>query len=168
MTQELLFWGVALIAAAALLLVIEVFVPSGGIIAIVSAVVAIAGVVSLFRYDATWGMIGVLSVMVIAPLVLGFGLKVWPNTPIGRAMMHGPGGEEAEQRRVEQERLASAEADALIGAEGEALTDLHPSGTVRVDGTRHDALSDGAWIDRGATIVVVGRSLNDLRVRAKA
>ena len=165
MTQDLLLWGVALIAAAALLLVIEVFVPSGGIIAIVSAVVAIAGVVSLFRYDTTWGLIGMLTVMLLGPIVLAFGLKVWPNTPIGRAMMFGEGGREAEERRERAQEDATAALNQLTGQTGEALTDLHPSGTIRINGVKHDAISDGGWIDRGTTVRVIGRSLNELRVR---
>ena len=61
--------GLALLAASLLLIVVEVFVPSGGVISLVAAVVAVAGVVCLFRVSVLWGFAGLLSMAILAPLL---------------------------------------------------------------------------------------------------
>ena len=43
----------------------------------------------------------------------------------------------------------------LIGREGRAVTPLTPSGTVELDGTEYDAVSDGGYVDRDTTVHVV-------------
>ena len=38
---------------------------------------------------------------------------------------------------------------------GEALTDLRPSGTVSIDGERIDVVTEGPWVEKGDTVVVL-------------
>ena len=45
-------------------------------------------------------------------------------------------------------------ANSLIGTEGEALTDLRPSGKILVDGQMLDAISDGNFIEKGSKIQI--------------
>jgi len=164
MDEAMLIWGLALLAAAVLLVFIEVFVPSGGIIGLVATGVAIAGVVFLFRYSTTWGLAGSLLVIVGGPSIFFFALNLLPSTPMGRAMMGGidPVKQEERERqeREERENLLS-----LVGAEGEALTDLRPVGSVRVDGQRHEATSDTSYIRSGERIRVTGVDMATLKVR---
>lgn len=161
----MLFWGWGLLAAAMLLIIIEVFVPSGGLIAIVAGVVSIAGVVVLFRFDTTWGLIGILCVLFAGPTVFGFALKVWPNTPIGRKMLHG---EVTEEQLAEREMRSKAERErwqSLLGAEGTAITDLRPVGRVELEGERYDALSEAGLIERGAPVRVTRVEGTQIKVR---
>jgi membrane-bound ClpP family serine protease len=46
----------------------------------------------------------------------------------------------------------------LVGQEGEAVTPMRPSGTVRVDGRELSAITDGKWLDRGSKIKVTNVS----------
>ncbi|MDX9912424.1 MAG: NfeD family protein [Phycisphaerales bacterium] len=164
--DPLLLWGLGLLAAGVLLVVVELFVPSAGILAIVSAVTAIAGVVCLFRYDTTWGLIGGLFLVVGGPTIAAFGLKIWPNTPIGRRMLHGEGGEDLQARTEERLRGQREELARLVGLEGEAVTDLRPVGTARIDGRRMDAVADGAIIGAGTRVRVVSIGDNgEVKVR---
>jgi membrane-bound serine protease (ClpP class) len=43
----------------------------------------------------------------------------------------------------------------LEGKQGKAVTDMHPTGTVEIDGERYDGYSRGEWIEAGETIRVV-------------
>jgi membrane-bound ClpP family serine protease len=43
---------------------------------------------------------------------------------------------------------------ALLGKEGEALTDFRPSGTLRVDGNSYSGVSDGKWIKKGSKLII--------------
>lgn len=161
-----LVWGLGLLGVALGLLILEIFVPSGGVIGIVALVVAIAGLVGLYRTDTLWGVAGTLAVIVSVPMALWTWVKVFPNTPIGRAMMGGddsPGdgsfgdGPGAHAPDGSREALGTGGLPP-VGSTGQALTDLHPSGFVEIDGKRYDALAQATLVDAGEAIVVTGRS----------
>jgi len=162
--QELL-WGIILLAAALALLLLEVFVPSMGIISIVGMGLGITGLVMLFRYDTITGFIGLAVMLVLGPMVVVFGMKVFPHTPVGRALIYGGKTEE----QLEQEAAAKqAEADktlALVGMEGEALSPLRPVGAVRIAGARYDALSELGMIPAGAKVKVTSVNGGQIKVR---
>jgi membrane-bound ClpP family serine protease len=165
--EQLLFWGLALLAAALLLVALEVFIPSGGLIAMGAAAAAIAGIIMLFRYNITWGLTGVLAVMVLGPAAFAFALRVWPNTPMGRRMMGEKSFEELETER----QTAQRERDrmgALLGAEGIAMTDFRPIGVVIIDGERLDALSEAGYIRAGTRVRVTVVESNQVKVRPVA
>jgi membrane-bound ClpP family serine protease len=168
MTAEpMLMWGIGLFLLAALLLVIEVFVPSGGVFGALSTVASIAGVVAFWRVSTTWGLSSLLTLLVLAPLAVAFAFKVWPNTPIGRMLILNEPDEDDPERieRDDRERRESADRTALLDARGVAITDLRPGGTVRVDGRRYDALAEGGVIESGARVRVVGFDTGQIRVR---
>ena len=151
--ESLLLLGITLILAGVLLIVLEVFVPSAGILSMLAVGCIIAGNVFLFRFDSFWGWIGVTGSCLLAPSALWGAMTILPNTKMGRVMM-GPSGEEiAEQvREVQQQHMA--ERSPLMDKTGEALTDMRPSGTVLIDGERVDAIAVGGIIDRGAGVRV--------------
>ncbi len=164
MENQYLAWGLTLLGIAVFLVVIELFVPSGGIIAIVAALTAIAGIISLFVHDVVWGLIGLVSVLIATPIMVFGGLRVWATTRIGRRML----GEESEDvlaRRQEVETRRRDEIASLVGAQGEAVTDLHPIGVVRIDGRRYDAQAEVRLIDAGDKIVVTHADGFQIKVR---
>lgn len=153
MNDNFLMWGLGLLAAGVLLVVLEVFVPSGGALAFISAVVTIAGIVSLFKHSTMWGLSGILAVMVLGPMTFAFALKVWPSTPIGRRLMGERPAEMAEAERLaEQQRRR--ELFSLVDQEGVALTALRPVGVVKIEGARFDALSEVGYIEAGQRVRV--------------
>lgn len=164
MDNAYLIWGLALLGVAALLLVIEIFVPSAGLIATLSIGSALTGLVCLWRYDATWGALGTISSIVAGPLIFFQGLKIWRHTPLGRKMVGEPTEEELEARRAEEER-ESRELLALIGVEGEAVTDLRPVGVVRIKGKRFDALAETHLIPAGSRVRVTVAEPSQIKVR---
>ncbi|AWM41700.1 hypothetical protein GobsT_72090 [Gemmata obscuriglobus] len=52
-----------------------------------------------------------------------------------------------------------------IGDSGTAMTALRPQGVVRIGGTRHDARSEGGYVETGSEVVVVGGDNTGLIVR---
>lgn len=164
--NALLFWGIGLLAASLALVALEVTLPTGGLLAIVSGGCAIGSVVCFFRVSTTWGMLGLLALLILMPTALAFGLKVWPHTPVGRRMILG--GETAEedvQRRLEARRQEEELAKALIGVRGTALTDLRPIGLVRIEGERIDALAEGGVIPAGSEVRVTAVEGSQIKVR---
>ncbi len=61
--------------------------------------------------------------------------------------------------------LAQPQVGATIGTRGTAFTPLRPAGKVDLGGAVFDARSDGAFIERGAPIVVVSVESNHVVVR---
>jgi membrane-bound ClpP family serine protease len=169
-----LFWAFALLGAALLLLILELFVPSGGLIGMLAGVAGIGSVVAFFRYDTTWGVVAALSYLVLGPIIAIFGFRVWLHSPLAKGMILG-GTEEAPDAESEggptraaeyarQERLAQLRH--LIGAQGVAVTSLRPVGTVKINGQRLDALAESGVIDAGMPIVVTDIYDNQIKVRA--
>ncbi len=162
-----LLLGLGLLAASLLLVVAELFIPSGGLLSIVAGAAAIGGLVVLFtKVDAWWGFIGLGFLLVGLPVALNLGLKVWPHTPVGKKMLMG----ETTEAQVEAKRIAEREAreqrQALVGAEGKVVTPLRPVGVVKIADQRFDALAETGIIEPGQRVVVVSVADNHLKVRA--
>jgi membrane-bound serine protease (ClpP class) len=163
--EALLYWGIALIAISLLMLVIEGFVPSAGLIGITAGITAVVGVGMLFRYETVWGVTGLLTVAVLGPLAFFGALKIMPSTPIGRALLGEiPDDEMAERELVVREAVDQRRA--LIGLTGSAITDMRPIGEIEVGGTSHEALADAGWIEAGTPIEVVAADGMEIKVRA--
>lgn len=163
--EPMLLWGFALLGAAALLFVIELFVPTGGVLGFVAAAVAVASVVAFWKAGTWWGVGSALTVLTAAPLGFNFAIKVMPNTAMGRRLiLQGDDDEDASRREAEQLRADQA-AKAVIGALGTAITPLRPIGLAEVEGQRVEVLAEGGPIDAGEAIKVTSVVDNQLRVR---
>jgi len=161
-----LLWGFILLAIAMGLLCLELFVPSGGMIAVLAGLAVIGSVVSFFKYDSTWGLVALGLDLVLLPIIVIFGVRIWMNSPLGRRFVLGgrqmQAAEDAEAEGTgvrlgpaEAERRARLQAMAdLIGARGVAITALRPVGTVRIGKQRVDALAETGIIESGERIVV--------------
>jgi len=163
--EELLFWGLGLLAASLLLVIIEVFVPSSGLIAVTAAWCAAVGVVFLFRYQLAWGVSGTIAILVLGPTSFGFALRVWPSTPIGRRMLGAKTPEEEEADRLTQLKERQKQ-QSLVGAEGTVVTDLRPVGIILVDNARMEALSESGFIRAGTKVRITMVESNQIKVRA--
>ncbi len=162
--ETLLFAGVGLLAVAVLLVVVEAFIPSGGVIGVVAGIAAIAGVVVLFRYSTGWGVAGLLTSLVLGPSAFFFAVSMLPSTPMGKRLIGQPTEEEVLARQERELKLIE-EYRGLVGAEGVAMTDLKPVGTAKIGGKRYDVLAEGGLIDIGVKIRVTSAEPNLIKVR---
>ena len=145
------------------LVVVELFIPSMGILALSSGACFVAAIVMGFVEGTGWGL-GMLGGTVVAvPILLLLGFKVFPHTPIGRRLiLSAPDRSEvARGSDVSSEPLHD-----LVGREGTAVSTLRPAGVVEIDGRRVDVVTEGEWIDAGRTIVVMEVEGNRAVVRA--
>ena len=160
--EAMLLWGLGLLAVAVLLLVVDIFMPTAGVLIVTSLTVAIAGVVCLFQYSAVWGLIGTLAVIVGGPVLLFLGLNIMPNTPIGRRLVLSNPDQEDDDRPPAPSRN---ELSGLVGKEGLVLSDLRPVGVIRIGDRRFDALSETSLVRAGARVRVTAVEGSELRVR---
>jgi len=164
--ENYLFWGISLLAAAVLLLVVEVFVPSMGLISLTAVVLAIAGVICLFQVSVTWGITGLLAFLVLGFGSFMFALRIMPHTPFGRRLLYG---DDADKHRHGDDQDAAppppGEFDALLGQEGVAITDLRPVGSIRIGDRKVSAISEISFLPYGSKVRVSAIEGNQVRVR---
>lgn len=151
-----LVWGLGFLALGLIVLVIDIFVPTFGVLALVSAGSAVTGVVLLFTYSATWGLVGTTLVLIGAPVVFFLGLQIMPNTPIGRRLVLGNPRPDEEGEDAPPPAAPGDALKDLIGSEGVVVTDLRPVGTIRLGEERMDALAETTVLKAGSKVKVVG------------
>ncbi len=157
-----LLWGSLLIGLALVLYLLEVFVP-GGVLGFVATLSLVAGIIFMFWYDVTTGLVTTVVVLCLAPVALGLALKYLPHTPVGR-LLTLEGRVTRGETTPEVERAGGA--DRLVGARGAAVTELRPVGTCDFDGERVECLAEAGIIERGSTVEVVAVRGREVKVRA--
>jgi membrane-bound serine protease (ClpP class) len=149
--------AVALLIVAVGLVMMELAIPSFGLLSLGAATAYAFALVIAFDHGVTTGWTFVGLGVLLLPLAIAFGLKILPLTPIGRRLfLHAPLPDAVQHGTV------PTEFKSLLGLEGEALTDLRPAGTARVSGHKVDVVASGRFISRGGRILVT--DVNGTRV----
>ena len=159
-----MFWwlvlAVLLYLACAVLIVAEVFVPSGGLISIFALACLVGGIVIFFQYSAAAGWIGVFLAVVMIPAVLIIAYKVFPKTRFGKSVTLSP-----PQRQQGDAVPDTSELRKLLGASGVVLTPLRPVGTCDFSGRRLECVAESGYVDKGTKVKVIGVQSTQVTVR---
>jgi membrane-bound serine protease (ClpP class) len=150
-------WAIVLLVLGCGLLVLEIFIPSGGIFGFLAAVAVIGSLVMGFRRGVTTGLSFMAITVFAVPIVAGLAFKYWPKTPMGRAFLGDLPGEH-EVKPDDPRRN-------LVGRVGVAQSKMLPSGAVLIDGQLVDAVCQGLAIDPGEPVIVVEVRANRVMVR---
>lgn len=145
-----LAWPLLLLAFGLILLIAEVFIPSGGVIGVLALACIGLSLWRAFEQSADLGLKFLLADFLLAPLVLSLALYLWPRTPLAKRVFLQPPAREDIELSHSSQRL-----DHLVGQVGRALTPLRPSGMVDFDGRRLDGQSEEGLIPSGALIQAV-------------
>jgi membrane-bound ClpP family serine protease len=146
-------WVFGLLVIGLLVMVLEVFIPSGGLLGFISIAAIVAAVATAFAEQGIAAGLLVLAVTAVAvPATLAIAFHLFPATPLGRRILPAP-PEAAELVPAAAERLHARE---LIGHRGVVTSELMPWGQAEIDGERLEALSQSGPIAVGAVIDVVG------------
>lgn len=156
-----LLFAIFLLIIALGLLVVDLFIPSGGILIILTCLAALASVLVAFRVSVETGLTFLMIVLGSVPGLLWLFVKVWPNTPIGKRMI----GELPERSEVRWASLQQVQdGSSLVGRIGKTASEMIPAGLVDIDGKQFDALSEGQPIPAGATVRVLRLDMGRLVV----
>jgi membrane-bound ClpP family serine protease len=145
-----LIWPLLFMLAGLLLLVAEVFIPSGGLIGFLALSCLVLSVWKAFSHSTTLGLEFLAALVFLVPVAFAVAMHLWPRTPLGKRIFLRPPEPEDIEPSHQNERL-----DHLIGQFGRALTPLRPSGRVDFDGRRLDGLSEEGLIPAGALVRAV-------------
>jgi membrane-bound ClpP family serine protease len=160
-----LLWVALLLFIGLAVMVLEVFVPSGGVLGFISVVAIVAAVVTAFvEQGPAVGLAALALTSVAVPAVLAAAFRWFPDTPLGRRVLPPPPSADdvvpGAERRTRLRRL--------VGRTGRAMTEMLPWGGVEVDGLACEALAEGGPIAPGTSVQVVGVQGAALVVRVAA
>lgn len=150
--------GILLAAVGTLLIIAEVFFPSGGILGAFSAIALIGAVVVAYQ-SGGWsrGVTFAAIEVLVVPIAIYGALQVLPHTPMGRVLIGtAPTPEEVDPVDKRQ---------ALVGRVGVARSKLLPSGSVEIEGQMIDCVSRGQAIEPGEYVKVIEVAANRVVVR---
>jgi membrane-bound ClpP family serine protease len=148
MGQEVV-WPILCLALALVLVVAEAFVPSGGIIGLLAFGFL---VVSLFLAFSTtkFGWLFVLLTCVLLPVCFLLWSYLWPRMPMAKYLFLKP--PDPEDSGPDGHALLL---EHMVGQFGRTLTPLRPSGTIDLDGKRHEGIAEEGLIPAKTLVRVV-------------
>jgi len=142
-----MFTIVVLLLLGLFFVVAEVLFPSLGTFGLAAAAALIGA--DYLTYDAYGGgaLAGIIALEVVAvPVLLRTALRLLPRLGLGRKMML-PAAPPEPASAIEK-------ADHLVGVEGEAVSDLRPSGTALLEGERRSVVAEEGVIAAGTRVRV--------------
>ncbi|NIA17472.1 MAG: hypothetical protein GWO86_03905 [Planctomycetes bacterium] len=158
----LLILAVALYLLCAVLLVVEVFVPSFGLITICAMGAMAGGLAIFFNYSPAAGWIGVIVAVVMIPTVLVTAYKMFPKTRFGRNVsLAGP-------NRAKGDAIPDTEQlEQMLGMAGRVITPLRPVGMCDFSGQRLECVAESSYVDKGRIVEIIKVEGTQLTVRPK-
>lgn len=146
-----LAWAVVLMLLGVSLAVLEIFIPSSGLIGFLS-IVSVVAAIGLAFYRGPWYGLSFMGAAVLGlPAALIAALHYWPETAMGRRLLlEVPKGEELLPENDERRLLKS-----LVGRIGQAKSLMLPSGAISIDGHSIDAVSEGMAIEKSQWVQVI-------------
>ncbi|MCC6406198.1 MAG: hypothetical protein IT453_03455 [Planctomycetes bacterium] len=129
-------------------IVAEILFPSFGVLAVLATASILGSVAVAFVLSTTTGMWFLAAVAVLVPGTIMVGFKVFPKTPMGKALIN-PG------LSFDSPKSYDSRDDGLIGKEGVAESMLRPAGVARLENRRVDVVTRGEMIQPGERVRVL-------------
>jgi membrane-bound serine protease (ClpP class) len=145
-----------LLGAGLLLLGAEIFVP-GGILGAFGGILLLGAMIAGFPAFPGYGHFVAIGILFLVGVAIALWIRFFPRSRVGQAMTVSH--DESDFSAVEDGL------DDLIGAQGEAKSDLRPAGFAMINGRRVDVVTQGGMIDKGAAITVVEVEANRVVVK---
>jgi membrane-bound ClpP family serine protease len=150
-----------LIGLGVILVIAELFVPSGFILVVIGAACALVGVGLMFVHGSMENaLMALLSLCVGGPLIGGLVFYLWPYSPMGRRLLKA-----AEEDVTVATMPANVGLESLRGKTGRAVSPLRPSGVAVFDGRRIDVITEGLMVEPGQWVKCVEVRANKVLVR---
>ena len=145
--------------AGVIIIIAEIFLPSGGLLSLVAAGLFGYSLFIVFHdISSMAGTYFVLADLFMIPVLVAVGLKFLARSPATlRETLSSEGGVVSQSPDMEN----------FVGSTGRSVTDLHPGGTAIIDGERLDVVSRGEYIDKDSSLIVIAVTGNQIIVRER-
>ncbi len=158
----MLLYAVILLLLGIGLIILEVLIPSGGILSIFATAALIGSLVLGFMESKTTGFVFLAVIIVCLPIAICWAFKLLPKTAIGKKTILQPVVETPQERG--KAGVSEQQFDKLKGKTGKTLTALRPGGIAEIDGQRYSVMAKGEMIDSNTEIVVMDIEGNSILV----
>jgi membrane-bound ClpP family serine protease len=146
-------WVALLLVIGLAVMMLEVFIPSGGILGFVSVAAILAAVGTAFLQIGVVAGMTVLAITVLAvPTVLSLAFRWFPETSLGRRVLPPP----PDPADVLPDATRRRQLREFVGRGGRAVDELLPWGAVEIGDVIVEAMSESGPIAPGMGIEVVG------------
>jgi len=145
-----LLFAVFLYLICAVLIMAEVFIPSGGLLGIAAFISLIGGLLLFFRHSPVAGLVGIVVAVSMVPALLVLAYKLLPRTRFGRRVLLAP------PVRQRGDAIADTpELGRLLGRTGRVLTTMRPVGMCEIDGRRVECVAESGYVPRDKKVEVI-------------
>jgi membrane-bound ClpP family serine protease len=158
--MSILFWPSLFLAIGLLLLLVEAFIPSGGLIGLCSIICVLLSLWYAFAQSTSLGAMFMVVDLVAVPLTAFLTFTLWTRSPLGRRLMLKPPSSDEIQVSHTDLHL-----EHLVGQDGRALTPLRPSGYIEIDDRRIGSLAEEGFLPSGSAVRVIAVRSGQLIVR---
>jgi membrane-bound serine protease (ClpP class) len=142
-----------------LVIIAEIILPSGGILALMAT--------GLFGYSLylvftgispSAGMAFIIADLFIVPILIYFGIKFLAKSPVTLR---------TKLSKKDGVTVQSPDQNDFLGSVGLAITDLRPSGVANIKDQRLDVVTRGEYLENQTEIIVIAVSGNQIVVKQK-
>ncbi len=153
------FMPVILQLAGVIIIIAEIFLPSGGLLSLVAAgLIGYSLFIVFHDISSMAGTYFVLADLITIPILVAVGLKILAHSPATlRQTLSSASGVVSQSPGLEN----------FMGCDGKSLTNLRPGGTAIIADQRVDVVSRGEYIEKNKDIVVVEVTGNQIIVRQR-
>jgi membrane-bound serine protease (ClpP class) len=145
------FYSFLFIGTGLVFLLLEIFLPSAGVLGLLSLGFSLFGIFGLFYQGNTFlGLLALGGTGTLAFFLIRFGLR-----RISFTGTLSPEVSSSVDDRIEN----------LLGKEGVTYTPLHPAGVAVIDGKKVDVVTGGEYLEQNVRVRVIDNSGNRVVVR---
>lgn len=152
--------ALALVGTAAL--IVELFVPAGGLIGLVGIGSIITAVVRAFQTQGNLtGSVFLMATFIAVPTIFVLYFKFFPGSFMGKKLILFRSQSQADGYSSHTDHPY----EELPGRSGITETKLRPAGMILVDEQRYSAVTDGEFIDENTSVTIIRTEGNRIVVR---
>jgi membrane-bound ClpP family serine protease len=143
--------------AGIVIVIAEIIIPSGGILAILAVSIFAYSLYMVFTdISIAAGMMFLIIDLIMIPVLIILGLKFIARSPVTlRETLSREKGITSQSEDMDQ----------VLGLEGIALTDLRPAGMALISDQRTDVVTRGEYLEKGTHIIVIKITGNQIVVK---
>ena len=156
-----LIFAVFLYFACAVLIIAEVFVPSGGLLSVCALAALVGGVAIFFNQGPVAGWVGLIIAILMVPTVLVLAYRIFPKTRFGKVVTLTPPQRDRGDAIPDTNRLQE-----LLGKDGVVISPLRPVGMCDFSGQRVECVAETGYIEKDRKVTVVRVQGTQLTVRS--
>ncbi len=155
--DKAIYLPVVLQLIGVVVVIAEIIIPSGGILAILATGVFGYSLYLVFTsLSVSVGMAFVVGDLIMIPVLIYFGIKFIARSPVTLS------------KKLSREDGVTSQSETLdtyMGQTGVAMTDLRPSGMARIGDDRVDVVTRGEYVSKQTGIVVIAVRGNQIVVK---